>query len=163
MEVLLLPQETAGACWISVGTVLQFRLQCHPTLSSALTFSFPHVISNSPLPSWHLFSLLLMDGFLAVWKIQWGVVTEPCQGDWQVCTYRVGWGIQEILMTSHMWSRRDNGFGRLRGNQNRFQPMSLQEEWSQSRVWVWCMGLLRYMKGRQRKMNGWTAMAKESH
>lgn len=42
--------------------------------------------------------------------------------------HTVGRGIQEILMVSLTCEgRRENGFGRLRSNPNRLQPMSLEE------------------------------------
>lgn len=153
MEVLLLPQETAGACWISVGTVLNFRLQNHPALSSALTFSFPRGISNSPLPGWHFFSLLLMDGFLAVWKLQQGIVTEPCHGDWQVCTHSGQGRPRNTDDISHVKAEERMHLVGWGATKIGFSPWALRRQWGQSRVWIWCMGLLSCMKGRQSKMN----------
>lgn len=157
MEVLLLPQETAGACWISVGTVLQFRLQCHPALSSALTFSFPRVIPSSPLPGWHFFSLLLMDGSLAVWKLQRGVVTEPRLGDWQVCTLSGQGHPGNTDDISHVKTGERMDLVGLGANKSSFSPWALRRQRGQSRVWIWCM------KGRQRRMSRWTGMGKQRH
>ena len=127
MKCYCSPQETAGACWMSVGTVLQFRLQCHPALSSALTLFLP--TCGFQQPTARLTFLLTAAGSWLPYCLETptGVMTEPCQCDWQVCTHsRLGHPRSTDDSSQTCEGKRASGFGRLRSKQNRpwLQPMS---------------------------------------
>lgn len=117
--------------------------------------SFPRVASNSPLPGWRFLSLLLVAGFLAVWKPQqaWWLSPVSVTGRF---VHTAGWGIQEALMTAHRhvkareqadlagWGASKTGLG--------FSPWALWRQRGQSRVWLWCRELVNaWMEGK----DGW--------
>lgn len=93
-----------------------------------------------------------------------GIMTEPCQCDWQVCTYsRLGHPRSTNDSSQTSEDKKASGFGRLRRKKTGlgFSPWALGKQWGQSRVSIWCMMLPTFMKRRQRKMNRWTAMRKD--
>lgn len=153
MKALLVPQQTAGACWISAEAVLHFRLQRYPALSSALTLLLPTCGFQQPTARL-TFPLTAAGGWLpCCLETPTGVMTEPCQCDWQVCTHsRLGHPRSTDDSSQTCEGKRASRSGRLRSKQNRpwLQPMSFVEAAGPVQGLTLVQGISECMNGRKR-------------
>lgn len=110
---------------MSVGTVFQFRLQCHPALSSALTLFLPTCGLQQLLSGWHFFSMLLVADFF--------VVGNPNRHyDWATLVWLIGLYTQCARTSkklTDMWRQKSKWIWQAeeQGSRTWLQPMSFGE------------------------------------